>query len=150
MVRHTLWLTRSPSSAGLSGYGNRSSSSLMMPESARSAGHHWVTGIAEWPLTPIGSRGSKSGNLRRDNHVPEKRLLANYASQIYVTVIGIVMVSLYIKYMGTEAHGLIGFFAMLQAGSTLLDMGLTPTTARETARFRRPATDALSLRRLLR
>ena len=39
---------------------------------------------------------------------------------------------------------------MLQAWFNLLDMGLTPTVARETARFRGGATDALSYRRLLR
>lgn len=52
--------------------------------------------------------------------------------------------------MGAEAYGLVGFFTMLQAWFNLLDMGLTPTVARETARFRGGATDALSYRRLLR
>lgn len=52
--------------------------------------------------------------------------------------------------MGAEAYGLVGFFAMLQAWFQLLDMGLTPTMARETARFQGGGTDALSLRRLLR
>lgn len=60
------------------------------------------------------------------------------------------MVPFYVKYMGVEAYGLVGFFAMLQAWFNLLDMGLTPTMARETARFNGGATDALSLRRLLR
>lgn len=52
--------------------------------------------------------------------------------------------------MGAEAYGLVGFFTMLQAWFNLLDMGLTPTVARETARFRGGATDALSYRCLLR
>ena len=39
---------------------------------------------------------------------------------------------------------------MLQAWFNLLDMGLTPTVARETARFRGGASDALTYRRLLR
>lgn len=80
----------------------------------------------------------------------KRNILANYASQIYVTLIGIVMVPMYVRYMGAEAYGLVGFFAMLQAWFQLLDMGLTPTMARETARFNGGATDALSLRRLLR
>ncbi len=80
----------------------------------------------------------------------KKNILANYASQFYVTLIGIVILPLYIKYMGAEAYGLVGFFAMLQAWFNLLDMGLTPTMARETARFRGGATDALSYRRLVR
>ena len=80
----------------------------------------------------------------------KKNILANYASQIFVTLIGIVMVPLYIKYMGAEAYGLVGFFAMLQAWFNLLDMGLTPTGARETARFHGGALDALTYRRLVR
>jgi len=52
--------------------------------------------------------------------------------------------------MGAEAYGLVGFFTMLQAWFSLLDLGLTPTVARQTARFRGGATDALSYRRLLR
>lgn len=79
-----------------------------------------------------------------------RNIFASYASQIYVTLIGIVMVPFYVKYMGAEAYGLVGFFAMLQAWFQLLDVGLTPTMARETARFQGGGTDALSLRRLLR
>jgi O-antigen/teichoic acid export membrane protein len=80
----------------------------------------------------------------------EKNIVANYASQIYVTLIGIVIVPLYIKYMGAEAYGLLGFFTTLQAWFNLLDIGLTPTVARETARFRGGAADALSFRCLVR
>ncbi len=80
----------------------------------------------------------------------KKNILASYATQIYVTLVGILILPLYLKYMGAEAYGLVGFFTMLQAWFNLLDMGLTPTVARETARFRGGATDALSYRRLLR
>lgn len=80
----------------------------------------------------------------------KKNILASYATQIYVTLVGILILPLYLKYMGAEAYGLVGFFTMLQAWFNLLDMGLTPTVARETARFRGGAIDALSYCRLLR
>jgi O-antigen/teichoic acid export membrane protein len=80
----------------------------------------------------------------------KKNLIANYVSQIYVTVIGILILPMYIKYMGAEAYGLVGFFTMLQAWFNLLDLGLTPTIGRETARFRAGSVDALSFRRLFR
>ncbi len=60
------------------------------------------------------------------------------------------MIPVYIRFMGVEAYGLVGFFSMLQAWFMLLDMGLTPTMVREVARFRGGATDVLLLRRLLR
>ena len=80
----------------------------------------------------------------------KRNILASYASQIYVTLISIIMVPIYVRYMGVEAYGLVGFFVMLQAWFQLLDMGLTPTMARATARYNGGASDALSLRLLLR
>lgn len=65
-------------------------------------------------------------------------------------MIGILALPFYIKYMGAEAYGLVGFFAMLQMWFNLLDMGLSPTISRETARFHGGATDALQYRILLR
>jgi len=80
----------------------------------------------------------------------KKNIIASYVSQIYVTLIGIVIMPLYIKYMGAEAYGLVGFFALLQAWFNLLDLGLTPTIGRETARFRAGVGDALGFRQLFR
>jgi O-antigen/teichoic acid export membrane protein len=80
----------------------------------------------------------------------KKNIAANYVSQIYVTLIGIVMLPVYIKYMGAEAYGLVGFFSMLQAWFSLLDLGLTPTIGRATARFKAGALSALDFRRLFR
>lgn len=77
-------------------------------------------------------------------------IFANYVSQIYVTLIGIVMVPLYIHYMGAEAYGLVGFYAVLQAWFNLLDIGLTPTVAREAARHQGGASSATEFRRLVR
>jgi O-antigen/teichoic acid export membrane protein len=80
----------------------------------------------------------------------QANILANYASQIFVSLVGIVTVPLYIRYLGMEAYGLVGFFAMLQGWFALLDFGLTPTISRETARYRGGATGAQSYRQLYR
>lgn len=80
----------------------------------------------------------------------KNNILASYASQIYATLIGIVMVPVYLRFMGMEAYGLIGFFAMLLIWFQLLDVGLTHTMMRETARYNAGAVDAMSVRRLLR
>ncbi|QTE92135.1 lipopolysaccharide biosynthesis protein [Shewanella algae] len=80
----------------------------------------------------------------------KKNIIYNYISQIYVTLIGIVLLPLYIKYMGVEAYGLVGFFAMLQAWFGILDLGLTPTIGRETARYHGGAVSALAFRQLYR
>lgn len=76
--------------------------------------------------------------------------MANYASQIYVTLAGILLVPVYLRYMGAEAYGLVGFFAMVQIWFGLLDMGLTLTLVRETARLQGKAVDALTYCHLVR
>ena len=87
-----------------------------------------------------------------NSHVKSLRhnLAASYVSQIYVALLGILVVPAYLREMGVEAYGLIGFFSLLQTWFGLLDAGLTPTVARESARFHGGALDALSYRQLLR
>lgn len=80
----------------------------------------------------------------------KRNIAAGYVGQLYTALIGILLVPLYVHYMGVEAYGLVGFFTMLQGWFMLLDMGLTPTIGREAARHNGGATDALALRRLLR
>lgn len=77
-------------------------------------------------------------------------IAANYASQLYVTLVGIVLIPIYLVRMGTEAYGLVGFFAMLQVLFNLLDFGLAPTIARETARYQGGAISPVEYRRLYR
>ncbi len=63
-----------------------------------------------------------------------RNLLAGLANSIWSALIGLAVVPLYLKYLGIEAYGLIGFFATTQAVLSLLDMGLAPTINREVAR----------------
>jgi O-antigen/teichoic acid export membrane protein len=80
----------------------------------------------------------------------KKNVIANYLGQGWTALMGIAFVPLYIKYLGMEAYGLIGVFAMLQAWLTLLDMGMTPTLNREMARYTAGVHNAQSIRDLLR
>jgi O-antigen/teichoic acid export membrane protein len=66
----------------------------------------------------------------------KRNLLANYLGQGWSAFIGIIFVPSYIKILGMESYGLIGFFSILVAWMTLLDMGLTPTLNREIARYK--------------
>jgi len=63
---------------------------------------------------------------------------------------GLAFIPLYIKYLGIEAYGLIGLFAVLQAWLVLLDMGMRPTLSREMARFTGGHHSPQSIRDLLR
>lgn len=61
-------------------------------------------------------------------------LLAAGINSVWTAAIGLAVVPLYLKYLGIEAYGLIGFFTTIQALFQLLDLGLAPTINREVAR----------------
>lgn len=77
-------------------------------------------------------------------------ILANYVSQVYLIVIGIVVLPMYIKYMGAEAYGLVGFFTMMQGIFNILDFGLTPTLSRQTTRYHAGVITSLAYRQIFR
>jgi hypothetical protein len=54
----------------------------------------------------------------------KKNVIANYFGIGWQALMGVAFVPLYIKYLGMEAYGLIGIFAILQAWLVLLDMGM--------------------------
>lgn len=66
----------------------------------------------------------------------KRNVIFNYIGQFYITIIGIVVLPLFLGQMGAEAYGLIGFFALLQAWMSLLDLGMSPTLGREVARLK--------------
>jgi len=80
----------------------------------------------------------------------KRNLLANYLGQGWSAAMGLAFIPLYIQYLGMEAFGLIGFFAVMQAGLALFDMGMTPTLNREMARYTAGAHSPQSIRDLLR
>ena len=59
---------------------------------------------------------------------------AGLASSIWTALLGLAVVPQYLKYLGIEAYGLIGFFATTQVLFQILDMGMAPTINREIAR----------------
>ena len=62
-------------------------------------------------------------------------ILANFAGQAWSGLLTLALVPVYIKFLGIEAYGLIGFYAMLQGMLVVLDFGLGQTLNRELARY---------------
>lgn len=61
-------------------------------------------------------------------------LVAGLANSAWTALVGLISTPLYLHYLGVEAYGLIGVFMTMQAMLSLLDLGLSPTMNRETAR----------------
>lgn len=62
-----------------------------------------------------------------------RNMTAAMANSVVVVLINVVALPFYLRYLGMEAYGLIGFYATLQTVIQLLDLGLAPTVSREIA-----------------
>jgi len=66
----------------------------------------------------------------------KKNILANFAGQGWSFVVGMIAIPIYIKFLGIEGYGLIGFYMVLHATfNAFLDFGLSVTINRELARY---------------
>ncbi len=77
-------------------------------------------------------------------------VIANIIGQGVRAVVGILLVPVYVSYLGIESYGLIGIFGVLQAWLVLLDFGMRPALTREMARFTGGAHTVEWIRDLLR
>jgi O-antigen/teichoic acid export membrane protein len=75
---------------------------------------------------------------------------ANFAGRFWTAAIGFVFIPIYLRFLGVEAYGLVGFMATLQGLFGLLDLGLGATINRELARLSADRDRAQDQRDLLR
>ena len=61
--------------------------------------------------------------------------LANFTGQLSGTLVGFLVVPFYIRFLGKEAFGLVGFVLSLQSILVILDLGLSVTANREISRL---------------
>ena len=64
-----------------------------------------------------------------------RNVTANLLGRAWVTLLGVAFIPVYLRFLGMEAYGLVGFFATLQGVFGLLDLGLGATINRELARL---------------
>lgn len=81
--------------------------------------------------------------IRRD-------IVANFLGRSWSILMGIAFVPVYLATLGTEAYGLIGFYATLQAVLIIADLGLSWTITRELSQARTTGADAQRVANLLR
>lgn len=79
----------------------------------------------------------------------KRNAIANYVGLTYSTLVIIIITPMYLKYLGAEGYGLVAFFSLMQAWMNLLDLGLSPTLARQAAYARAKQDGFLFFKRLL-
>lgn len=77
-------------------------------------------------------------------------VIANYIGRSWAAILGIVLIPLYISFLGIEAYGLVGFYAALFSVMGLLNFGIGTTVNRELARFSTMANQVENSRDLVR
>ncbi len=65
----------------------------------------------------------------------QRNIFANLIGRAWAKILGLVFIPLYIKFLGIEAFGLVGFYMTLASVSGLFDFGLSVTLNRELARL---------------
>ncbi len=73
--------------------------------------------------------------MSRDPFSIRRNTFANYAGGACQALLGFLFVPMYIKYLGVEAYGLVGFSVSLNAILRLTDLGVSSTLSREFARY---------------
>jgi O-antigen/teichoic acid export membrane protein len=81
-----------------------------------------------------GSGQEERGNTRHMSSL-QRNVLANFIGKCWSLLMGLLFVPLYIRFIGIEAYGLVGFFAVLLTSLTLFEFGLKATMNREMARY---------------
>jgi len=61
-------------------------------------------------------------------------LAAGFGASVWTALLGLAVIPFYVRFLGLEGYGLIGFLATAQAVLSLLDLGLAATVNREVAR----------------
>jgi len=65
----------------------------------------------------------------------KRALAATFVGTGWAGIVQLACIPAYIRLMGIESYGLIGFYLVLQAMLQVLDLGLSPTINREMARY---------------
>src|SRR6476660_7059362 len=65
----------------------------------------------------------------------KRELAATFVGTGWSGIVQLACIPAYIKLMGIESYGLVGFYLVLQAMLQVLDLGLSPTINREMARY---------------
>lgn len=72
----------------------------------------------------------------------KKKLIITTGNQVYGILLGFLVVPIYLHYLGVEAYGLVGLFAMTLAWLAVLDAGIGAGIIRESARFKSGAVES--------
>lgn len=78
----------------------------------------------------------------------KKNIVANLVGKIWGAAIAILLIPQYIKYLGIESYGLIGFYGTLIGSMTVLDLGLSATLNRELAKYKSENRSSKDIRNL--
>ena len=77
-------------------------------------------------------------------------VISNYVGQITIAVLNFIFIPTYIKYIGVEAYGLVGMFAVLQIALNSFDAAIIPLLSREMSCYLGGGKSLESIRNLLR
>lgn len=94
--------------------------------------------------------GAVTASTHRSVAHTRRNVIANFAGRGVSAASIYVFIPLYLRFLGIEAYGVVGFFAVLQGVFAFADIGLTATLSREMARLSAREDTGQEMRDLLR
>ena len=91
-----------------------------------------------------------NSTARTTDHRLKRNLVANLVGQCISASMAILFVPSYVKILGIEAYGLIGFYSLVQMFLTIFEMGVYPVLGRHMASFTAGQVDGQRLRDIFR
>ncbi len=80
-------------------------------------------------------KGARKGKVESSRMAKvAQNFVANMAGTLWSTLLGLVAVPVYLRFIGSEGYGLVGFYAVLASLLSMLDAGFSAAAARELAR----------------
>jgi O-antigen/teichoic acid export membrane protein len=65
----------------------------------------------------------------------KRNIIANFAGQAWMALMGFIFVPFYLRFIGVEGYGLVGFFVLLSSALALMDGGLGVSATRQIAGY---------------
>ena len=93
---------------------------------------------------------SSMDKVTASNRRLNRNLVANFVAQFISASMAILFVPSYVKILGIEAYGLIGFYTLIQMFLSVFEMGVYPVLGRHMARFTAGKVDANTVRDVFR
>ncbi|MGH6987703.1 MAG: lipopolysaccharide biosynthesis protein [Caulobacteraceae bacterium] len=80
--------------------------------------------------------------LMRSSEALSRKFVLTLSARTGVAIVGLAVTPIYLRFLGPQAYGLVGFWIIAQAWMIVFDLGVSPAVARQLSRFKAGVLDS--------